>query len=108
MTVSDDQECLFVQVIATALHLASKYEEIDPVSIHRIGSLMKPSGTSALSFSAVLKLEGDFLMILGDFLAPTATNFVHRCASVSLPPIKSHSLLHCAIGLCSLWIWRSI
>ena len=78
MTLSDDQECLFVQVIATALHLASKYEQIDPVSIHRISSLMKPSGTRALSISAVLKLEGDFLMILSDFLAPTATNFVHR------------------------------
>lgn len=60
---------------ATALHLASKYEDVEPVCLD---DLLKTSTLRSIKESDILELEAEFFNLLGIFMGLTPTVFAIR------------------------------
>lgn len=67
-----------MQIATTALILASKFDDVEPVYISDVMRTVPATRRHKLSLREVLALEVEFLEILKDFIAPTATAFAHR------------------------------
>ena len=61
-----------------AVHLASKYVDIYPVALRKLRYLLCEKERKSFTEKDVFKLEGNFLVLLKDFMGPTTTAFAHR------------------------------